>query len=491
MSLDLGKQFKSLLEPEMMEEGFVDQTLHLKIHRFTSGSASEELETLELGPLPRWFTLYEVKLALWNLKQRQPSFSPALVFMGIKEGKAEEAPEEAHVEEALEEAVEEAPVEEAPVEEAPVEKPAEKPVEEARVEEKPDTPVLRQALGLAPKKRTIIKLGKPYVDPAPAPAPATVAEASVEPRKRTVIKLGKPYVPPGSNVKKGGSQLMGGANTYMPIEVLWKTDTYFPLISPELRMTGPPDDRFVDSTGSQKSVGKTNRIRMTLADIFELDKAKGIPEIHVFLYTDLIDRIVGPRPLGEKDAYGRIIPYFPYLDPADMPDSTGQSVITPIILAQADQTSAALKQCKYLSNLLTDLEGDLKLPKLDGVKFIRWAWNVSPSNWEGPAILFFGTRVTHERPFMRFFPGTGQPLTKIHVKGLLPIPDLADPSLLMTWKQDKNPDVGKDSMYMKLALSESRDTPLYATMRIWNDGTSDLLIQPSKQKRLLDPYSDL
>jgi hypothetical protein len=30
MSFDLGKQFKSLLEPEMMEEGFVDQTLKLK-----------------------------------------------------------------------------------------------------------------------------------------------------------------------------------------------------------------------------------------------------------------------------------------------------------------------------------------------------------------------------------------------------------------------------------------------------------------------------
>jgi len=46
MSLDLGKQFKSLLEPEMMEEGFVDQTLHLKIHRFTSSSAGEEVEDL-------------------------------------------------------------------------------------------------------------------------------------------------------------------------------------------------------------------------------------------------------------------------------------------------------------------------------------------------------------------------------------------------------------------------------------------------------------
>ena len=33
MSLDLGKQFKSLLEPEMMEEGFVDQILNMTNHQ--------------------------------------------------------------------------------------------------------------------------------------------------------------------------------------------------------------------------------------------------------------------------------------------------------------------------------------------------------------------------------------------------------------------------------------------------------------------------
>jgi hypothetical protein len=32
--MSLGEQFKSLLEPELME-GFIDQTLNFKIHRFT------------------------------------------------------------------------------------------------------------------------------------------------------------------------------------------------------------------------------------------------------------------------------------------------------------------------------------------------------------------------------------------------------------------------------------------------------------------------
>ena len=82
--MSLRAQFKSLLEPELMER-FVDQTLSLKIHRFIPGAAGETLESVELGPLPRWFTLYQVKLALWNMFRldngsRNPSYSPSLVF---------------------------------------------------------------------------------------------------------------------------------------------------------------------------------------------------------------------------------------------------------------------------------------------------------------------------------------------------------------------------------------------------------------------------
>ena len=207
MSLDLGKQFKSLLEPERMEEGFVDQVLQLKIHRFTSGE--EDVEELILGPLPRWFTLYEVKLTLWNKKERNPAFSPAVVFMGLRESADEDKGT----------AVSPLPSEAPLSPEAPLSSAAS--VSEVS-EGQPTSSVVRGALGFPQKKKTVLKL----------------------PAKK------------------------GGANMYTPIEILWKTDSFFSLVSPELRMTGPPDERFVDSTGSQKSVGKTNRIRMTLSDIF-------------------------------------------------------------------------------------------------------------------------------------------------------------------------------------------------------------------------------
>jgi hypothetical protein len=383
--MSLRTHFKSLLEPELME-GLVDQTLSLKIIRYPVGTSTEQVESLELGPFPSWFTLYEIKLALWNTKRlangsRDPAFAPPLVFIG-------------------------------------------KPI------------------------------------------------------------------------------LSGDTVNYTPIEMLWMTSSsstgkdrkIIPLVSPLSLMTSAPDSRFVDSNGGQKAIGKDNRIRMTINDIFQLDEGKQIPELHVFLYSDLVDRIPGPRPLGERDIYGRIIPFFPFLDPVNLPSTNGADAITPILINQADQTAASLTQILYLENLLQTLGGDYILPKLDGVKFIRWVWTQTPVDWESAAILFFGIKVTHERPFMRFFPASGQPLTKIKVRGVLPIPDISDPNLLLGWKQDKNPDVGKDCVFIKMRLQSaevSGELPLYSTMRVFSDGTSDMIILPPKQKRLLDPYSDL
>ena len=150
MSLDLGSQFKSLLEPQLME-GFTDIMLNIKIHRFMPGKSMPTVSSMTLGPLPRWFTIYEIKLILWNTTQRDPAFTPSLVF-----------------------------------------------------------------------------LGKPETD----------------------------------------------SINYKPIELVWKgmsgsgNEHVFVLPPPQDLMTGPPDERFVDSAGSQKSVGKLNRVRMTLNDIF-------------------------------------------------------------------------------------------------------------------------------------------------------------------------------------------------------------------------------
>ena len=368
--MSLRTQFENVIRPKLLNK-FAEITVNVKVIRHILGEPSQTSSMVSLGPFPDWFTIYDIKLSLWNAMAKDPVFAPPLVFLGV-------------------------------------------------------------------------------------PTPT-------------------------------GSE-------YKPIDIVWKNliDTSeaqgtFTLLSPFESLTGPPDSRFVDSSGGQKAVGKDTRIRMTLNDVFQLSEGGSVPELHAFLYADIIDRIPGPRPLGERDIYGRVVPYFPFVDINRLP-SDYKSIVTPILVSQAKQTEVNQIQITTLEGLLANIT----LPALEGIKLLRWYWYKAPDAWEGVAVLFFGLKATHERPFLRFFPVSNQPLNKIKVKGILAIPDLPDPNLLLTWKQDKNPESGKESVYMKLRIQESSDdTPIYSTMRVFEDGTADLVIQPPKKTRLLDPLSDL
>ena len=377
--MSLRTQFESLLRPQPLER-FADQMVKIKVIRSQGGDS----QLVTLGPFPSWFTLYELKLMLWNHFKNEAVYAPPLVFIGL-----------------------------------------------------------------------------PVNDPS-----------------------------------------TGDLVLYEPLEIVWRnlletSDTRALYLANPLGMIGgPPDARFVDSTGAQKAMGRDNRISMTFNDVFRLSDGHTIPELHAFLYVDIIDKIPGLRPLGERDIYGRIVPYFPFLDISSLPSSTDVgAVVNSVLQTQANQTTLGLQQ-------IIGLEGLLKgrvLPSLDGVKLLRWVWNPvkEADGWEDVAVFFFGVKVTHERPFMRYFPASGQALTKVKVKGsrLLPIPDVPDPNLLLLWKNDKPPESGKEVVYMKLRIQDDEtvgtEIPVFSTMIVFEDGTAELRIQPPKKIRVLDPLSDL
>jgi hypothetical protein len=201
--MSLREQFETLLKPGPVTK-LAEQMVQFKVIRYHAGKSVETTHP-PLGPFPTWFTLYELKLALWNSTagpggSKKAPYAPPLVFIG-------------------------------------------------------------------------------------------------EPVRDSITQ---------------------DLTMYKPIEMVWKniTDSSQPfyLNSPLSMITGAPDSRFVDSAGAQKAVGKDDRVRMTLNDVFQLSSGGSIPELHVFFYTDIIDAIPGPRPLGERDVYGRIMPYFHYLD---------------------------------------------------------------------------------------------------------------------------------------------------------------------------------
>ena len=62
--MSLREQFEALLKPGPMRQ-FAEQMVNFKIIRYHAGK-SVETRYPPLGPFPSWFTLYDLKLALWN-----------------------------------------------------------------------------------------------------------------------------------------------------------------------------------------------------------------------------------------------------------------------------------------------------------------------------------------------------------------------------------------------------------------------------------------
>ena len=107
------------------------------------------------------------------------------------------------------------------------------------------------------------------------------------------------FSPPLVFLAKGEEVGATGLPTqFKPIDLVWMTaggserKDVLSLVNPLSLMTGSPDSRFVDSSGGEKALTMDNRIRMSLSDVFRLEEGKQIPELYVFLYVDLIDKII-------------------------------------------------------------------------------------------------------------------------------------------------------------------------------------------------------
>ena len=93
---------------------------------------------------------------------------------------------------------------------------------------------------------------------------------------------------------------------------------------------------------------------------------------------------------------------------------------------------------------------------------------------------------------MRIVPREGTPITKVLVGGVLPIPDMDNPEVISQWAKEPTPTIGHDFIMLKYVHRPAIGTacPIYGTIRIFHDGTSDVTIQSPKAVRKLDPATD-
>jgi hypothetical protein len=250
----------------------------------------------------------------------------------------------------------------------------------------------------------------------------------------------------------------------------------------------PVDSNFVDSVGNRKEVRRTNMERTTFEEKFSLSgEPNSLPKLRAYFYTALEQMIPGQRPIGEIDWNGRLYPYFPTL-------SVSSRVITEAQKNQAkkiaDNFIVRSLFFKRLETIITTSQ-TIKAPSISAIQFLLLSFT-KPVKIPGVEVLFYKIHVDQRKPYMRLIPVQNTPISKIH---MLPNnePNLEDPRLLYSWSQEKNPTPERDFLMVKILLKKlSGDTvPFYSTMRVLDDGTADITIEPPKPLKKLNPETDL
>ena len=245
----------------------------------------------------------------------------------------------------------------------------------------------------------------------------------------------------------------------------------------------PLDGRFVETSGTRRILGIHRRERMTIEAMFPNKP----PVLHVYFYKNLVDSFPGQKPIGERDWNGRLYPYFPSL--------SVETAAAPLAAAKekAYRLAKGFVRRRQLFVKLEELlqsKADLVPLVMSAIRYLRISY-AKPEAIPGIETMFYEIPVNAARPYMRLIPAEGSAISKVHMIGDLP--DLEDPRLLLQWYQERSATPERDFAIAKLLIRRASKniTPLYCTMRLLDDGTADITIEPPRGVRKLDPRSEL
>ena len=294
--------------------------------------------------------------------------------------------------------------------------------------------------------------------------------------------------------KPGGDPYLGKKT--IPVDYTWndprlEAKNFFYNQSPTVLASSSLDNRFVEQNGERRLISVVNRERVTIEDAFfkiGICGAKVIPEFHMYLYNELLGAIPGPKPPSEKDWNGRLYPFFPYL-------SAGTTGPTKEQTERAERMAVVFsRRQKFLAKLQSLLDDNVPLDNelsLGSVKYLQLTWSKKRSI-AGIEAPFYEAPVTERRPFMRLLPVEGSGISKIYLADGK-TPDIQDPKLLIAWSQERNPTPEQDFAFAKVLVRKRymNVAPVYGTVRLFNDGTVDFIVEPPKGVKKMDPRTDL
>ena len=278
---------------------------------------------------------------------------------------------------------------------------------------------------------------------------------------------------------------------YVPLDYLWYSNQTqsvretHRLAHPRTGMTHG-DEWFINANGSYSSPIMELRGRSTIEDVF-LTKGS-IPTLHVYSLAALLKEYRGITPIADVDWNKRFAGYFP-----DVPlDGPYQPTKEDALFSKTIH-AVVTKRTAILGSLNQMIEDGIMNPNMQvtGIHNMTLMWKKPIQGFEGAASLFYRLPVTEKRPYLRLLPSDGSPITKLHVRGVVPIPTLEDPRVLEGWGEDVSPDPTTDVCIMKYVHCSASGIvqPIYGTFCILNDGTMTLTIQPPKSiKRLTTAF---
>ena len=254
----------------------------------------------------------------------------------------------------------------------------------------------------------------------------------------------------------------------------------FDIISEKL----PYDTRFVTSEGEKKIVD-INIYNNILLEKRLIEKNS---TIYLYFFKDILNYYTGPKPISEKQYYGRLYPYFPFLKiNQQYPKDDEKNNLTLLF-------NLYVKKQDYFKKIQSLLEQENPLIPFtfSGIRYLQLINNNNLMN-NDISYLFYDIDVNDYRPYLRLLPVSSSPITKIQLKDISNnIPNIINPNYLNNWSDEKNPTPERDYIIGKIALKSTilALSRIYATIRIMDDFSFDITIEPPKNIKKIDPIND-
>uniref|UniRef100_A0A6C0IF33 Uncharacterized protein n=1 Tax=viral metagenome TaxID=1070528 RepID=A0A6C0IF33_9ZZZZ len=211
--------------------------------------------------------------------------------------------------------------------------------------------------------------------------------------------------------------------------------------------------------------------------------------IHLLLLKDVLAMLGDlPQPFSEKIFNGSIYPYFPYLKQGqEYPNEKDKQFIETRLFYNE-------KRFLFINKIQELLEKGLPLVRqsFNGFRYLQLRWSEQDIR-ERINTFFFELNVNERRPYMRLLPASSVSISKVHLKDVEnKIPNIFDIRYLKGWSDEQSPRPDEDFVLGKIALSSRiKNLPnIYSTIRLYSDGSFDIIVEPPKNVRILSPSED-